>query len=44
MNQRYIEDGFVIVRSQRSEEMLAKELNEASSLNIKWTMSNPEAI
>lgn len=44
LNRRYIDDGFVVMRSKESGQALANGLNGVTNLNIEWTISNQEAI
>lgn len=44
LNRRYIDDGFVVTRSKDACETLARALNEATNLDIEWTISDREAI
>lgn len=41
---RYIDDGFMIVKSREKAEQIMKELNEKTCLNLTWNISNHEAI
>ena len=43
-NSRFIDDGFLILRSRREAEQVLKELNNISNLNLTWKIDNESAI